>query len=279
MQSRELLVISAGLFIAGILAGYIIIGFSGIIVPSGLMSPPYQFAPEETPDYSVLLNRTVMLEVPLPESPATVPSYRVVSVEDEWIMPDKTSTVQKNIPSVEEAPALAKNALMSKGKFPPDAVLEKATRSVRGQYDTRTGRVIDEYPLYTGVRYRQQVNGSPVIGTLLEVDLGENGTVVGINKGWATLEYAGDTPIISAGEAFEKLRAQDLMVRLQCCINGFNITRVEHGYYIDNIRKIPSADSQPASTCTPVWIFYAVKPGTGDDPFPLLVNATRVEHG
>ncbi|MCK9580290.1 MAG: hypothetical protein M0Q92_07545 [Methanoregula sp.] len=273
MHSRELLVTCAGLGIAVVIAGCMVAGFSALGMPSGILSSFLGPASGETPDYSP--NRTITLGVTLPASPATVPSYRIISVESYTIPLRETFTVRKNIPSVEEAPALAKNALLDYGGLPPDAVLENTCQSFMGQYDTSRGVVTGQYPQYTRVRYRQYVNGSPVIGTGLSVELGGDGEMPGITKAWTVLEYTGDIPVISAEEAFEKLRAHELLNMPQCCIDDTVIIRVEPGYHVNNLNRIPSREPPLQDPCTPVWIFYGIKPGTDADPFPLLVRATR----
>lgn len=243
----------------------------GTSLISGLNPPP----PSESIPGSLEYNRTITLDVPLPVSPYAVPNYRVASVQKFSSGTGTALTVKKHIPSIEEAPGLAEKVLEEYGGFPADAVLERTEQVFMKKYNLKTGTVEEQYPQYTRVAYRQYVNGSPVMGSGIEVSLGENGELLDISKDWSILEYTGEIPVISAEEAFEKLNRQDLLIPLQCCILGYHITRVEIGYHLES--HLPDASGQPAApnVCTPVWIFYGIKPEIIDDePYPLLVNAT-----
>jgi hypothetical protein len=249
------------------------LGITGF--PSASLFPPVNADP--APDLPAY-DRTITLDVPLPASPVTVPLYRVVSVEQYSAGTGTALTVKKEIPSVEEAPGLAEKALVAYGGLPADAVLERTEQVFMRKYNLRTETVEEQYPQYTQVKYRQYVNGSPVMNSGLSVLLGEGGELLDISKDWSTLEPAGDIPVISAEEAMEKLKNGDLLFRLQCCLGGYHITRVQSGYYVGAFEnQIPGTPgpATPPDTVIPVWIFYGIKPGTGIDPFPLLINATR----
>lgn len=242
----------------------------GTSLVSGLNPPP----PAGSSPGSLEYNRTITIDVPLPVSPYAVPNYRVVSVQKFSAGSGTSLAVKDHIPSTDEAPGLAEKVLKEYGGLPADAVLEKTEQVFMKKYNLKTGTVEEQYPQYTRVAYRQYINGSPVMGSGITVSLGENGELLDISKDWSTLEYAGEIPVISADEAFEKLNRQDLLIPLQCSILGYHITRVEFGYHVES--HLPDASGQPAppNVCTPVWIFYGVKPGTDAEPYPLLVDAT-----
>jgi hypothetical protein len=235
------------------------------------LNPPL---PAESILGSLEYNRSITLEVPLPVSPATVPLYRVVSVQKFSSGTGTALTVKKHIPSIEEAPGLAEKALGVYGGLPADAVLEKTEQVFMKKYNLKTGTVEEQYPQYTQVIYCQYVNDSLVVNSEISVSLGENGELLDISKDWSTLEYTGEIPVISADEAFEKLNRQDLLIPLQCSILDYHITRVEFGYHIETHPPDTSAQPTRPNICTPVWIFYGVKPGTDPEPFPLMVDAT-----
>ena len=56
-----------------------------------------------------------------------------------------------------------------------------------------------------------------------------------------------------------KLQARDLLMQVQSSLNGYHITRVQSGYYVET--HLPDASARPTlpNTCTPVWIFYGKK--------------------
>ncbi|RPJ52675.1 MAG: hypothetical protein EHJ95_03600 [Methanobacteriota archaeon] len=211
---------------------------------------------------------SLALGPPIPESPATAPVYRVVSTDSYCIISPKSMTVKANIPSEAEAPALAEKALELYGGLPDDAVLKKVYRNTMKKYNTVTGIVEEEYPQLTQVIYAQYVDGVPVIGPGAEINigLGEDGEVLGIEKVWRHLEYSYDVPIISADEAFEKFRRGETLVILQESISASQVTEIRLGYYAEHI----SVDRE---YYTPVWIFYLAQ--WGNDPYPLPVDAVK----
>ncbi|MFA6331403.1 MAG: hypothetical protein WCX22_00485 [Methanoregula sp.] len=245
--------------------------FIGTSLVSTLSLPP----PAGSSPGSMEYDRTITLDVPLPSSPAAVPNYRVISVQKYSSGTGTALAVKNHIPSTEEAPGLAKKAIEKYGGLPADAVLERTEQGFMKKYNLSTGTVEEQYPQYTQVVYRQYVNGSPIINSEISVSLGENGELLDISKDWSTLEPAGEVSVISAEEAIAKLQNRDLFIPVQCSLDGYHITRVQYGYYIEE--HLPDASGQPVppNTCTPVWIFYGTKPGTISNPFPLLINATR----
>ncbi|MDO8872698.1 MAG: hypothetical protein Q7V05_08230 [Methanoregula sp.] len=264
-----------GFIIAVFLTGCLIFGL-GMLGIAGFPAPLSSSSGDAgsaaaSPEY----NHSITLEVPLPASSATFPLYRVASVQKFSAGTGTSLTVKKQIPLLEEAPGLAEKALEKYGGLPADAVLEKTEQVFMKKYNLKTGTVEEQYPQYTRVAYRQYVNGSMVMGSGIEVSLGEGGELLDISKDWSTLVYAGEIPVITAEEALEKLNRQDLLIPLQCSILDYNITRVEFGYHVESHLPDASAQPTPPNVCTPVWIFYGKKPGTDSEPFPLLVNATR----
>ena len=243
----------------------------GTSLISGLNPPP----PPGSSPYPVVYNRSITLGVQLPASPATVPGYRVVSVQKFSSGTGTALAVKDHIPSIAEAPGLAEKALGVYGGLPADAVLEKSEQVFMKKYNLKTEVVEEQFPQFTQVIYRQYVNGSPVMGSGISVSLGEDGELLDISKDWSTLEYIGEIPVISADEAFEKLQARDLLKPIQSSLNGYHITWVQSGYHIETHYPDASGQTPVPDRCTPVWIFYGIKPGTDVEPFPLLVNATR----
>jgi len=246
----------------------ILIGFS--LVSS--LNPPPRVGSSPGP---IVYDRSITLDAPLPASPTTVPDYRVVSVRKFSIGNETTLMVKEHIPSIEEAPGLAEKALEKYGGLPADAVLERTEQVFMHKYNLKTGTVEEQYPQYTRVAYSHYVNGSQVMGSGIAVSLGKDGEILDLSIDWSTLTYAGEIPVISANEAFEKLKARDLLIPIQSSLDGYHITRAKFGYHVDSHLPDASAQPTPPNRCTPVWIFFGIKPGTNLEPFPLLINATR----
>jgi len=275
LDSRTVFIIGGCLVIAVFLAGCLI---AGAVMPGTEkdLTPSPGTSQAGIPAGSRAYNSTILLDVPLPASPATIPSYRVVSVQKFSTGTGTALTVKNHIPSIEDAPGLAEKALEQYGGLPAGAVLERTEQVSMKRYNLTTGMVEETYPQYTRVEWRQYVNGSPVLGSGIEVSLGENGELLDISKDWSTLEYRGEIPVISAGDAFEKLEKQELLIPVQSSLNGIHITRVQYGYSVKSHSSGYPAQEPVPDQCIPVWILYGERPDIVDDqPFPLLINATR----
>ncbi|MFA5253110.1 MAG: hypothetical protein WC367_00395 [Methanoregula sp.] len=269
MNARDFAGILCGIFLA-VFAGWCLIAGFGALGIAG----HYTIYPAPDSNAVAVYSRGITLDVPLPSSPAIVPQYRVAAVLQDAGGNGTGSVVRTQIPSVGAALALAGKALEPYGGLPADAVLEKSEQVFGYEYDTKTGTAIKQYPQYTLVMYRQYVNGSLVMPSQVSVALGENGTLLDYSKDWYVLEPAGEIPVLSAEEALEKLKKQDLFIPLQCCITDRTITQIQFGYYI-TVHSPYIREEKPVDTCTPVWVFYGIKPGTGTGAFPLYINATR----
>jgi hypothetical protein len=235
-------------------------GISGQSVGSTPASPAY--------------DRSIVLDTGLPPSPATVPFCHVVSVEKYSSGTGTALEIKKSIPPVAEAPGIAEKILEGYGGLPEGAVLERTDQMYMKKYNLATSEVEEEYPQYTRVVYSHYVNGSPILGSGISVSLGEDGQLLDISKDWSSLEFSGEVPVISAEEGWEKLNARELLQPIQGSLDGFHITRVQFGYHVRTHATYEYAWPVSLDTCTPVWIFYGIKPETGTDPFPLMVNAT-----
>lgn len=269
MNEREWIHVGTGLAIAVLLAGIMIIS-AGAMGIAGHVSPP-----QPRPEPNITYIHDVILDTALPPSPASIPVYRVTSVRRVSFGSPDTLTIKKRIPPTADAPGLAKKNLEPYGGLPADAVLERTEQAFMKKYNLATDTVEEQYPQNTRVVYRQYLNGSLVLRSGIEVTLGENGEALAISERWPAFEPNGEVPVISAEEALTKLNAREMVEKLQCDIGGMHIMEIRPGYYVDLHQPDASAQALLPDTCTPVWIFYATKPGTGEPPFPLMVNATR----
>ncbi|MEN6609492.1 MAG: hypothetical protein ABFC24_01495 [Methanoregulaceae archaeon] len=211
-----------------------------------------------------------VLATQFPPSPVTAPVYAVTEKIAFSIRWPELMEVKGTIPSEDEAPLLAKQALLQYGGLPNDAVLRRIDRITLKKYNTATGRIEAEYPRYTEVVYGQQVAGHPVVGpgAGIHVGLGESGKLLEIDKVWRSLAYSHETPIISAEEAFAKLKKGELAERPQCCIDQLNVSSVRLGYYAED-------RDHDQEYLYPVWIFYGtIHPEIDPTPSPFIVNAT-----
>ncbi len=275
MKTRETILTVAGLIIAALLASCMVfgLGMTGI-AGSGYFRLP---APDNALPTAALPedHKSISLDCPLPESPATVPQYHVVSLDRYSGGSGNALSVKRSIPAVEEATALAEKALAAYGGLPDGVVRERTEQVFLNQYNLATGMTEERFPQYTLVTYRQYASHTPVMNMGIGVELGEDGDLVGLSGQWSVLEQNGTTPIIAPDVALRKLRDGDLLRQPQCCMDGSRIVQVRLGYFIqERTRELhPPARVIMPDTCIPIWAFYAVKPGTETDPFPLLVDA------
>ncbi len=81
------------------------------------------------------------------------------------------------------------------------------------EYVNRTARVVYKKPILVSVSFKRHLNGFPVVGPggEISISLGNNGKLLDLTKIWRKLEYVGDVQIISAKEAFEKLKRGEVV--------------------------------------------------------------------
>jgi len=208
------------------------------------------------------------LDTALPESPANAPIYKVINVDSISEGKPELMIIKNSIPSESEAPKLAEKKLSEYGGLPHDAKLSLVEKVTIKKYNGKTGIIEEESPQWTSVHYKQEIYGLPVIGpgAGIVVNLGENGELLGISKGWRIVEYAGEVPVISVEEAYQKLKNGDTMIAYQSSPIGLRVSDVKMGYYAEDIRE----DQKYYS---PVWLFYAGK--EGQKAFPRPVDAVK----
>jgi Zn-dependent metalloprotease len=212
----------------------------------------------------------LILDTDFPTSPASISIYKITSLEKTVQGNDKTAfTVKKSIPSATEAPAIAEKVLERYGGLPKEAQLLEATPRYINKFNLTTNSIEEKKPISTQVRYIQMLNGSPVIGAGINLNLGEDGEIIDIMKIWPSYEYSGEVNVITAERGFEKLKNHETTDKLQGDLpEGTKITDIKLGYKLYRIE--PDVEE---SYLKPVWIYYAITP-LDPEPFPLMVDAT-----
>lgn len=222
---------------------------------------------------SVNMTEGITLDTPFPKSPETIPIYKVTNITVFFIGSPKLMEIKTNIPSEDEALSIAEKALEQYGGLPADAVLRKTERVAMKEYNTATGVTGQEYPQWTQVIYTRQVAGLPVVGPGAEITvcLGENGELLQFDKVWRTLQYDRDIPIISAEEAFDKLKRRDLVEIPQSSLNGLIVSGIKLGYYAED-------RDHDQEYYNPVWIFYGTThPEIDRTLYPFIVDARETD--
>lgn len=260
MKRVAWIAVLAGLAMIGVAIGVWLTGALATTVPPG--SPVLEFS-----------NRTegITLETQFPLSPETAPVYRVIGKVAFYIGGQRIMETRASIPTEEEAPALAEKALEQYGGLPGNAVITKVEQVTIKKYNTGTGTVEEEYPQYTLIVYDQQVEGCPVVGpgAGISIALGKDGELLQVDKVWRSLEYDREIPIISAEEAYEKLKRHDLVEIPQCCIDDLTVSDIRLGYYAED-------RDHDQEFFYPVWIFYGTIYHEIDPTLhPFIVDAGR----
>lgn len=218
-------------------------------------------------------SKGIMLAASFPPSPETAAVYRMTKHTVFSFGGPEIMDIRENIPTEEEAPRLATQALAQYGGLPGDAVLARVERVTVKQYNLATGAVEAEFPQYTAVIWRQQAAGHPVVGpgAGITVGLGEDGEVLQVEKVWRSLEYDHEIPIISAEDAFEKLERRELVKIPQCSLDGLHVSDIRLGYYAED-------RDYEQEFFLPVWIFYGtLHPEIDQTLYPFIVDAVRDE--
>jgi hypothetical protein len=246
-----------------ILTGIVLICaiISAVVIIAPSMNTPAAFVPQGS-------SADFILDKELPKSPATAPSYNVIKKESVFEGSAKLMTVKNSIPSKDQAVPITEKILDNYGGLPKDAILAKVEQVFLEKYNTETKTAEERYPQFTQVIYEQEINGAPVIGPGADINicLGENGEMLQIEKAWRHVEYAGDIPVISATDAYEKLKKVDLLVIPQSSLEGVRISEIKLGYYAED-------REHDQKIYSPVWIFYGYK--QGGQPFPYMVDARQ----
>lgn len=245
--------------LTGIVLVCTVISAAAIMVP--LMNTPANSIPQGSATGFIL-------ETELPDSPATAPVYNVVRKESIFEGSEKVMEVKSSIPSEKEAVIFAEKILENYGGLPKDAVLSRVQQVYLDEYNLKTETVERQYPQFTQVIYSQQINGSPVAGPGAEIniELGENGELLQIEKAWRHVEYGGEVPIISAAEAYEKLQKHEFFIIPQSQLSGVKISNVTLAYYAEDWEHDQKVYS-------PIWIFSSDQ--SNGYPFPYMVDALR----
>ena len=150
---------------------------------------------------------------------------------------------------------MAYDFLTSRDLIPDDAVFHKTYT----MYETTISNdsVVTKTPIAIFVSYRRIIDSYPVVGpgNFIDVDilsLHQNiNEVVKCRKSWRVIEYANDTKIINAEEAYQKLSKGETIesTPLSSYQETFDINEVFLGYH----SNVPS---EPQKYYEPVWVFH-----------------------
>lgn len=191
-----------------------------------------------------------------------LPSGQVTLIDTPRWMNSNDRDLPENLPSDDEAARIATRYLEDTGLMPPDAILG----------DIVHPKVINRKTVATPfedvqVSYFRRIDGRPVVGSELTVEVGGGGDILYVSRLWRDVVPQGKVSIMTPREAFETLKTAGMPVDVGGREN-VNITGIKFGYY-----EAPAV-AEPAYL-VPVYIFVCEVPGgTTKTPFIRCIPAS-----
>jgi len=180
-------------------------------------------------------------------------------------IPDKampySTDIQPDLPSDEEARIIATEYLLERNLLPVD--LHFSSVSI----GSSSGNSTHVYNLTKHVGFTREIAGIPVYNTGITITIGEGGEVVGVTN---SVRQYDPVPvrymeIRTPAQAYERLRAGDLIMRPLCCTSYFAVRNISLGYCIED-----TVSTQ--EYMLPVYAFACYEP-SGTEDITLFVWA------
>ncbi|MGE4375102.1 MAG: hypothetical protein AB7D01_05275 [Methanoculleus sp.] len=169
-----------------------------------------------------------------------------------WMNPNDKN-LPSNLPSDEKAIGIATRYLEKTGLAPPDAILCGVDHPQIVKQN-ENGEVIGIAFEDVLVSYSRTIDGRPVVGSKLTVEVGGGGDILNVYKLWRDYVPQEEIPIITPEEALEELKVAGVAEGLSADITG-----IELGYYEAPATREPTH-------LVPVYIFTGkVLDGTGEE--------------
>jgi hypothetical protein len=190
----------------------------------------------------------IKLNTELPKAPDKLPMYKVVGDESMFVR-SSNPWQPRDLPSKAEAIEIASKLAEKYGEIPEDAKLVHVETVYVEGYNLTTKRVEKRIPMFISLIYKREINRMPVVGPggEIRIDLGKN-EVLTFLKIWRKLEYVKDVKIISAEEAYEKLKKGEVVNKPISQLK-LEIVQIKPGYYAKGL-------GEQQDYYKPVWIFY-----------------------
>jgi hypothetical protein len=200
----------------------------------------------ESQDQLVLSDDPYSLEVHLK-------SGRVVLIDiPRWMNPNDKD-LPENLPSDDEAVRIATGYLEKTGLLPPDATPSGVDHQEIARYNEKGERIGTAYEEIS-VSYSRTIDGRPVVGSKLTVEIGGGGDILNVYRLWRDYAPEKEVAIVTPEEALEELKAAGVAEGRSADIAG-----IELGYYEATATREPSH-------LVPVYIFTGkVQDETGEE--------------
>jgi hypothetical protein len=181
-----------------------------------------------------------------------------------WMNPN-AKDLPENLPSDGEAVQIATRYLEETGLLPSDAIFCEVNRPQIIEY-TENGKVVGVAFEEVQVSYCRTIDGRPVIGSKLTVEIGGGGDILNVYKLWRDYAPEKEITIVTPQEAFEELKAAGMAADTEG--QTVVITGIELGYY-----EAPAMDNPVY--LVPVYIFTGeVRDGAEETTFVRYIPAS-----
>jgi PKD repeat protein len=187
-----------------------------------------------------------------PVSPATFPVYRGVQKDGDSFEKffQTIGKIRKNVTSTKDADQVARKAMEPYGGIPTDAIYQGAQTTYGELYNYSSKKVESRWPESTSVTYTRYINDRWVIGdsNWINLELGENGELLYVDKVWRTYTPIGDVPVIPLDKAIKKLQNGETMETYLDDKQDVTITVMGLEYYAKNL-------ANNETVLEPIWSF------------------------
>jgi PKD repeat protein len=201
-------------------------------------------------DLSSLIG-TVNISSPFPDSPSDTTAYRTITNPNdvEYYSVSDLEKIRNNVTSTADAPQVALDILNGYGGLPHDAILVTSETEYLIEMNGTTQEEVTRYPVCTNVQYGRKINDVPVVGdgAYINIELGDNGELLYLNKVWRSVIPDGNISIIPPSAAIEKLRHGEVL-NPKSDPHNVNITRIRLGYY-------EKGRNESQEYLEPAWLF------------------------
>jgi PKD repeat protein len=187
----------------------------------------------------------------IPDSPSNVIAFRIFSGSNDmtYFSVDNLVEIRPNVTSEAESPQVAETVLIPYGGLPQGAILVYNKTEYIETENIETNQIIAKYPIVTNVQYGRYVDNIPVVGPggYINIDLGNNGELIYLNKVWRSVSPDGYLAIIPVSSAIEKLQNGEVLNPKKYPYN-VNITKIRLGYY-------EKGRNESQEYMEPAWLF------------------------
>ncbi|MDN7023543.1 hypothetical protein FGU65_01275 [Methanoculleus sp. FWC-SCC1] len=182
---------------------------------------------------------------------------------------------QPDLPSDEEARAIATTYLKERGLFPADVYFEYV--KIGSSCENRSPTSVTVYNLTKHVHFIKKIQDLRVHTAGITVSIGENGEVVAVSNSLREFDPkpVRDVKIITPEQAYQRLSAGDVMIQpLQEDYDKIVVTNISLGYWMET-------QTEPQEYIVPVYVFScnAMWDGKSEEVFRYVpaVDPTEME--